>query len=901
VDTDSILRVVASSILVLVALLTLADFLRHRDRPRLDIALMFAAFAILILGQAIASVANTKALWLGIVAAIGLLAHPYLQLRLVQHFRTVPRPVVLVALVGIVVFLALAIALRPTLPTPITVAVIVYFTYLEGYAAAAFVLGARATGGVTRWRLTLAASGSGAFAVLILLAGITPLLKVNAGVASALSSVLALVTVLSYYVGFVPPGWLRQTWQLSELYRFLDEMWGLVTTKRASESVDLLCPAAVDLTGGVGAVAALWDDAAQRLEIRASSNGTASIGAPVTADSAMGRAWRSGKPAVLASRSDFGAEERQVAGEKDVGAMLAVPIATEERAWGLLAVFLRREPLFAADDLRMLTLLAAQSALALHRAELFDQQQRLVERLSESNTELERASRLKSEFLANMSHELRTPLNAIIGFSELLLDEPAEGYDRPARTAYLETIHESGQHLLALINDILDLSKVEAGKMELRLERCVVSDLLAQVINTVEPLAARAHVTVVIDADGTVELSADEGKLKQILYNLLSNAIKFTPAGGRVTVATRRLADSVELTVTDTGIGIAGEDQERIFQEFQQLDAGPDRQRGGTGLGLALTRRFAELHGGRVWVESTPGQGSRFHVSLPLRSVAEASDALSEVGDVPLAEPPRRGDRPLVLVVEDDVRAANLLTLYLGRGGYRTDVVADGAQALDAAKALQPVAITLDILLPSLDGWEVLRELKRDEKTRDIPVVVVSVVGNEELGYALGAVDYFVKPVDRQALLARLGRYTFTTKVRQREVRVLVVDDDPSAVTLLDGILRPAGFTVLGATGGAEGIATAQADHPDLILLDLMMPDVSGFEVIRALKSDDHTRNIPILVVTAKDLSDEDKVALNGHVAAVLRKGDLAGVELLALLDEIVARLGHPKGEHDAG
>src|SRR5262249_52930688 len=297
---------------------------------------------------------------------------------------------------------------------------------------------------------------------------------------------------------------------------------------------------------------------------------------------------------------------------------------------------------------------------------------------------------------------------------------------------------------------------------------------------------------------------------------------------------------------------------ERIFQEFQQLDAGPGRRFEGSGLGLALTRRFVGMHGGSVRLASAPGKGSRFTVELPLTL------APRPVEDVPVP-PPIAADAaaPLVLVVENDPQAADLLTAYLALGSYRSAVATDGEQALELARALHPLAITLDLLLPTLDGWEVLRALKLDPGTRDIPVMMVSVVDDQHLGYALGAVDYFVKPVDREALLARLARHARDEKLPRREVRVLAIDDDPRALALTTGTLESAGYRVLQAGGGAEGIRLAEREHPNLILLDLMMPDVSGFDVVRAVRENPATHDIPILVVTAKELTVEDKDALN--------------------------------------
>jgi CheY-like chemotaxis protein len=407
------------------------------------------------------------------------------------------------------------------------------------------------------------------------------------------------------------------------------------------------------------------------------------------------------------------------------------------------------------------------------------------------------------------------------------------------------------------------------------------------VVATVQPLAERKHIAVEALSEAGIRLTADAGKVKQILYNLISNAIKFTPDGGLVTVRTSPAGEAVRFSVTDTGIGIAKEDQERVFHEFQQVDGAASRHYEGTGLGLALTRRFAELHGGRIWLESKLGQGSTFHVEIP-------AQPLKSENPVPTAgvraEPDAvsmNGETPLVLVVEDDVQSANLLCAYLTRGGYRSLVTTDGLEVLDKARRLQPVAITLDILLPHVDGWELLRSLKADATTRDIPVVIVSVVDDEQLGNALGAADYFVKPVERQALLARLAALTLTTQVKHREVRVLVVDDDPAAVDLLGGMLAPYGFTVLRAFGGTEGIALAKAELPQVVLLDLMMPEVTGFDVVAELKGDARTRDIPILIVTAKDMTAAEKNALNGQVSAILAKGSSVRIDLLRWLRQI--------------
>jgi CheY-like chemotaxis protein/anti-sigma regulatory factor (Ser/Thr protein kinase) len=371
-----------------------------------------------------------------------------------------------------------------------------------------------------------------------------------------------------------------------------------------------------------------------------------------------------------------------------------------------------------------------------------------------------------------------------------------------------------------------------------------------------------------------------------MLLNLVSNAIKFTPNGGRVTIRTRQVESWIEIAVTDTGIGIANADLGRLFTEFQQLDAGHGRQQEGTGLGLALTKRFAALHGGEVNVESVPGEGSTFILRLPVNAKKSV--------ELPAGEPrrlaPSNPNLPLILVVEDNAEASEILMRHLEAGGFRMAIARTGNEALVMARELKPVAITLDILLPEIDGWEVLKRLKADELTWNIPVVVISVVDNPALGLALGAKDYFVKPVDRGALLSRLSQYAFDANMLPGETRVLVVDDEPANLDLLQALLEPEGFKVLKASGGRQGIDVARAQLPQLILLDLMMPDVTGFDVVEVLRTDATTRSIPIMVLTAKELTSDDKAALNGHVAAIFQRNSLAGSELVEWLRGFVAK-----------
>lgn len=512
------------------------------------------------------------------------------------------------------------------------------------------------------------------------------------------------------------------------------------------------------------------------------------------------------------------------------------------------------------------------------------------DRLLHANQELKRAEEMEKRFLANMSHELRTPLNAILGFAELLIDDREAAIAPERRRTFLETIHRSGQHLLELINDILDLAKVDAGQMTIEVEPVSAPAAITEAIGVIEPLAQERRISMETNVEADATVRADPGRLKQVLLNLLSNAIKFSDDGGRVEVAAKRQGESVRFEVADHGIGIAPEDQDRLFRDFQQVPSRPARRQQGTGLGLALSKRLVELHGGSIGLISAPQKGSTFWFTMPSATVAPAGE------ERPRPRNANHATTPLVLVVEDDPKAAEILDRYLVSAGYRTEIARDGVEALEKARGMRPAAITLDVLLPKLDGWNVLAQLKLDEATAHIPVVVVSVLDQPSHGRALGAADYFVKPVQRDALIARLDRFTFSTKVKEREVRILVVDDEAQARQLLAEMLEPLGFEVIGAATGEQGLQLVRDRTPDLVILDLLMPGMSGFEVVKALKADLYTRAIPILVVTGKDMSDRDKAALNGDVEAVLAKGSLASIDLSVWLEEAIGPHG-PKGQ----
>jgi signal transduction histidine kinase/CheY-like chemotaxis protein len=588
------------------------------------------------------------------------------------------------------------------------------------------------------------------------------------------------------------------------------------------------------------------------------------------------------------------------AGRFDVGFYLG-------RVYGLLAAnFVLCVLLFENGLLhaRLMDAHAQEQRRAFDLQRLSQRLEAVNTKLADSNVQLQEQTRAKSEFLASMSHELRTPLNSIIGFSDLLKEGVSLDGDKTRRFAHY--ISQSGAHLLSLINDILDLSKIEAGKVEILLEPVHLSSALSDATAMLANQARAKQVKLTIEpGDPLASLHVDRRRLRQILLNLAANAIKFTPPGGEVTVRAQSCDRSraatalpgggeglrmplphgaherfVEISVTDTGIGIAAGDLAKLFSPFSQVPSVATREGEGTGLGLVVVHRLAELHGGTIAVTSRPGSGSCFTVWLPWRDAKPDAPA-------PRAEPQRRR---LALVVEDDDAAAALMRAQLETEGFDVRHLGSAEAALACVGEFTPDLITLDVVLPGMDGWQFLAQIKATRAWEAVPVVVVSVLGDEGRGFSLGASFVLQKPVDRDALARALQGLGLATKAA-RDITVLVIDDDASAVELIAAQLRQRDHAVLRALGGREGIELAQRFRPDLITLDLEMPDVNGFDVVEALKGMESTAQIPIVVVTAKELDEADRRRLNGHIRDVVGKSSFhAG--FVAEVQRALSKLG---------
>jgi signal transduction histidine kinase/CheY-like chemotaxis protein len=554
-------------------------------------------------------------------------------------------------------------------------------------------------------------------------------------------------------------------------------------------------------------------------------------------------------------------------------AVLIVPLLGPEGLTGMLVVRRKAPGEFPQHTVDLLQTFAAQSVLAIQNANLFTE-------VEEKSRQLEMASQHKSQFVASMSHELRTPLNAIIGLTEMMVNNAARfGTEKSAEP--LRRVHRAGTHLLGLINQVLDLSKIEAGKLELSPETVNLAPLLDDVIGTARQLAEQNKNRLILEAQENLgQVTVDPMRLRQILLNLLSNACKFTKQG-EVKLRVKKVVDGrnwIEIAVADTGIGMTPEQQAKLFEEFTQADSSTARQYGGTGLGLAITRKLARMMGGDVTVTSEPGKGSVFTARLPGSADAQARSSTGA------SDGRRSPSADCVLVIDDDATARELIADHLKAEGFSVVTAAGGVEGLKLAKESRPTAITLDVMMPDLDGWSVLAALRQDPELAEIPVIMITIVDEQRRGIALGAAGYLTKPIDRERLRHVIGRF----RAPERPTRVLVVEDDAVQRERMLGWLDGPQWTVREAENGRVALSRIQENKPDVILLDLMMPEMDGFAVVAALQKETGWQDIPVVVITARDLDAKDRERLNSGVQSVLVKERFRPADLVERVRRLV-------------
>ena len=523
--------------------------------------------------------------------------------------------------------------------------------------------------------------------------------------------------------------------------------------------------------------------------------------------------------------------------------------------------------------------------------------------LEKINLDLARANQTKARFISNMSHELRTPLNSILGFSEILL-ERTFGELNEKQVRHLSNISSSGKHLLQLVNNILDLAKIESGKLDLLYESFSLKEIVDEVVMIMNLLASKKSVTVHVDLAPDIEtFYADKVKFKQILYNLLANAIKFTPEGGDVGIRTERFINIggklpwaldgqpfLKVAVWDKGIGIRKEDKDRIFEEFEQADPSMSRNFQGSGLGLSLTKRLVDLHGGRISVNSKYGEGSDFVCYLPFVAIRKQEET-TDLASVDSTYPWIKDGAPLILVVEDDIPTSEILTIHLTKAGYKVAHAYDGVEAVSKARELKPFAITLDVMLPRKDGWEVLQDLKTDGETNAIPVLIHSIVDNQDLAYTLGASDYLLKPVDRNVLLSKLNELIPRMhRSEEPSISLLLISGDSETRDFVSRFAIGNGFVFHCASGKEEGVELALTAKPRAVLVDL---DSAGLEVIKKLKGNLATAGVPIFALTDKDIPMEERANMADQIERIVKRDSLAARDLVADLKDL--EVMHPK------
>jgi signal transduction histidine kinase/CheY-like chemotaxis protein len=672
----------------------------------------------------------------------------------------------------------------------------------------------------------------------------------------------------------------RELSQSVEELRALGEVSQAINSTLDVETVlTTIVAKAVQLSGTEAGTIYTFDDSSQEFRLRATYGMDDKIIAEIRhrhiriGETAIGKAVEQRTPIQIPDiQNDPKPFVLDVIVRAGFRAHLAVPLLSADRIVGALVVRRRAPGEFPANTVDLLKTFAAQSVLAIQNARLFAE-------IEDKGRQLEGASKHKSQFLANMSHELRTPLNAIIGLTEMMVNNTSRfGTEKAAEP--LRRVHHAGTHLLGLINQVLDLSKIEAGKLELNPETVNLAPLLEDVIGTARQLAEQNKNRLVLDAQANLgQLTVDPMRLRQILLNLLSNACKFTKQG-EVALRVKKVVDGrnwIEVAVADTGIGMTPEQQANLFEEFTQADSSTARQYGGTGLGLAITRKLARMMGGDVTASSEPGKGSVFTVRLPGSTDPQARSSIGSNG--------RRSPAvDCVLIIDDDATARELIADHLKAEGFSVVTAAGGVQGLKLARELRPIAITLDVIMPDLDGWSVLAALRQDPELAEIPVIMITIVDEQRRGIALGAAGYLTKPIDRERLRRVIGRF----RAPARPTHVLVVEDDAVQRERMRGWLEGPRWIVREAENGREALNHIQENKPDVILLDLMMPEMDGFAVVAALQKEAGWRDIPVIVITARDLDAKDRERLNSGVQSVLVKETFRPADLVERVRQLV-------------
>jgi PAS domain S-box-containing protein len=563
--------------------------------------------------------------------------------------------------------------------------------------------------------------------------------------------------------------------------------------------------------------------------------------------------------------------------EMRLRSLIVLPLMVQNQLQGVLEVLTTKEEAFAHQELGLLSVIANELSIGINRQKLIDEIKVKNVQVDDEKRKTEEANQTLKKFLAMFSHELRTPLNSIVGFAEFLTSYIGKLHPEEIQE-FMRNIHVSGKHLQQLINDILDLSKIEAGKIDLHVGGYPVNYFVDAIQRVLQSSIERKKITLHAEIDDDVDtLVVDQTRMKQILVNLVSNALKYSPEGGKVQLGFHRRDTELEVSVQDEGPGIAQSEVEKLFQPFHRLKNNTATTDEGTGLGLAVTKKLVELHGGRIWVESEVGKGSKFIFRVPLIVTVEGYDPFDQTIQSRKRQP--EGEKALVLVIEDNQQAARLMEKYLHGAGYATEIARNGVEGIEKAKILKPNLIILDLLLPLKDGWQVMKELKRHPICKDIPIIIVSIIDEKNLGFSFGAANYFVKPVDRVELLQAIERLPIYKG--KNTPKVLIIDDDRTSLELVGMILEEEGYEVVKCLNGNNSVDVAKQEKPDVIILDLIMPEKSGFNVAYELKQELSTRKIPIIVVTSMEIDEGVKSQLKGFVAGLMTKSRFTKTDLL--------------------